>query len=57
MMDGCLVYTTAEIVIGEATDLTFSREEDSITHFKELKIVSKEPADINREHINKPLPK
>ncbi len=38
MMDGCIVYTTAEIVIGEAPDLIFTREQDSITTLKELKI-------------------
>lgn len=38
---GCLVYTTAEIVIGEATYLQFSREVDVQTGAKELVIGSK----------------
>ncbi|HEY0430771.1 MAG TPA: PPC domain-containing DNA-binding protein, partial [Pyrinomonadaceae bacterium] len=28
LVDGCLIYTTAEIVIGEAQGLTFSREQN-----------------------------
>jgi predicted DNA-binding protein with PD1-like motif len=40
-MDGSLIFTTAEIVIGEATDLVFKRETDSITTYKELKIYPK----------------
>ncbi len=36
LMDENLIYTTAEIVIGEATDLAFSRETDSLTTYKEL---------------------
>ena len=41
LMDGNLVYTTAEIVIGEATDLVFKRETDSVTTYKELTIYSR----------------
>ncbi|MEP7321908.1 MAG: PPC domain-containing DNA-binding protein [Saprospiraceae bacterium] len=36
LLDDNLIYTTAEIVIGEAMDLKFTREEDSLTTFKEL---------------------
>ena len=36
LMDDNLVYTTAEIVIGEVLDLKFSRKVDSITTYKEL---------------------
>jgi uncharacterized protein len=36
LMDDNLVYTTAEIVIGEVLDLKFSRQLDSITTYKEL---------------------
>jgi predicted DNA-binding protein with PD1-like motif len=35
---GCPVYTTAEIVIGEAVDLEFTRAQDAQTGYKELKI-------------------
>lgn len=38
LMEGNLIYTTAEIVIGEAEHLTFTRETDPQTTFKELKI-------------------
>ncbi len=36
--NGCLVYTTAEIVIGESEELTFLRTIDSQTGFLELDI-------------------
>jgi uncharacterized protein len=36
LMDDNLIYTTAEIVIGEAKDLAFYRETDSLTTYKEL---------------------
>lgn len=35
---GCVVYTTAEIIIGESEELTFSRAIDPKTGFKELVI-------------------
>lgn len=41
LMDGSLISTTAEIIIGEASDLIFKREFDSVTTFKELKIYTK----------------
>jgi predicted DNA-binding protein with PD1-like motif len=40
LLDGSLVYTTAEIVIGEAEELRFRRTIDSTTGFKELRIES-----------------
>ena len=40
LLEGCIVYTTAEIVMEETTDLIFTRESDSTTHFKELQIKS-----------------
>ncbi len=36
-----LVYTTAEIVLGEATDLVFKREKDGSTPWEELHIKHK----------------
>ncbi len=36
--EGCVVRTTAEIVIGEADELTFTRNFDEKTEFKELEI-------------------
>jgi len=38
LVAGCPVYTTAEIVIGEAQDLLFTREPDELSGYKELKI-------------------
>lgn len=37
--DGCIIYTTAEIVIGESEEFTFVRDIDEQTGFKELKII------------------
>ncbi|HNE29182.1 MAG TPA: DNA-binding protein [Saprospiraceae bacterium] len=38
LLEGCEVYTTAEIVIGEGRGLRFRRETDPETTYKELKI-------------------
>ena len=38
LVEGCLIYTTAEIVIGEARGLIFSREQDAETGHQELRI-------------------
>lgn len=38
LVEGCPIYTTAEIVIGEAEDLQFSRPLDAQTGFNELQI-------------------
>jgi predicted DNA-binding protein with PD1-like motif len=38
LLDGNLVYTTAEITLLEATDLEFRREPDSLTGYRELRI-------------------
>ncbi|MEQ1634373.1 MAG: PPC domain-containing DNA-binding protein [Planctomycetota bacterium] len=38
LLDGCLVYTTAEIVLVEATDLVFTRAHDGSTKWQELQI-------------------
>ncbi len=40
-MDHMIVFTTAEIVIGDCTELLFSREMDPRTGFKELVINKK----------------
>jgi len=42
LMDGSIISTTAEIIIGEAPDMIFKRELDSLTTFKELKIYTKD---------------
>jgi predicted DNA-binding protein with PD1-like motif len=36
LVEGCLIYTTAEIVIGDAGGLLFSRVQDKETGYKEL---------------------
>jgi uncharacterized protein len=41
LLDGNLVYTTAEIVIGESKNLIFSRENDGSTKWDELQIKKK----------------
>ena len=38
LMDGCKVYTTAEIVLGESRQLIFTREKDGTTPWEELQI-------------------
>lgn len=42
LLDGNLIYTTAEIVIGEAGSLVFKRETDPATTYKELKVYKRE---------------
>lgn len=41
LMEGCLIYTTAEIVIGEADHLLFSRPFDPETGYPELEVIKK----------------
>lgn len=43
VLDGCLVYTTAEIVIAELVDLEFKREEDKTFGYKELAVYPRTP--------------
>jgi predicted DNA-binding protein with PD1-like motif len=38
LVDGCVIYTTAEIVIGDARGLVFSRIQDEETGYKELRV-------------------
>jgi predicted DNA-binding protein with PD1-like motif len=38
LVEGCKIYTTAEIIIGATGELVFTRETDKETTFKELKI-------------------
>ena len=42
LLEGCKVYTTAEIVISEAADLIFTREKDGSTPWEELQIKKKD---------------
>jgi predicted DNA-binding protein with PD1-like motif len=41
LLEGCIVYTTAEIVIGESRELHFTREKDGSTAWNELQISKK----------------
>jgi uncharacterized protein len=41
MMPGCLIYTTAEIIIGSLPHLSFRREPDALTGYQELTISPK----------------
>jgi predicted DNA-binding protein with PD1-like motif len=38
LLDGCIVHTTAELVLGELTDLAFRRAPDPRTGYRELDI-------------------
>jgi predicted DNA-binding protein with PD1-like motif len=38
LLDDNIVYTTAEIVLGESKDLVFAREKDGTTEWEELQI-------------------
>lgn len=39
--NGCLIYTTAEIVIGTSEEFTFMRTLDDKTGYKELQVIPK----------------
>ncbi|MBD0267145.1 MAG: DNA-binding protein [Cyanobacteria bacterium Co-bin8] len=38
IMEGCLIYTTAEIVVGEVSQTAFRRQVDACTGYRELVI-------------------
>ena len=38
LLEGCTIYTTAEIVIAKSNEMHFTREEDGTTPWKELQI-------------------
>ncbi|MBV8887851.1 MAG: DNA-binding protein [Chroococcidiopsidaceae cyanobacterium CP_BM_RX_35] len=40
LSDGCIIYTTAEIVIGTSEEFTFVRTLDQQTGYKELEIIT-----------------
>ncbi len=41
LLEGCIIYTTAEIVIGTSEEFTFLRTMDEKTGYKELEIQAK----------------
>ncbi len=42
MLDGCLINSTAEVVVDEAKHLFFSREKDADTGYTELVVNSRQ---------------
>jgi predicted DNA-binding protein with PD1-like motif len=42
LKEGCIVRTTAEVVITIMDELIFSREADSLTGFRELRVTNKD---------------
>jgi len=42
VLDGCIVHTTAELVLGELTDLAFRRAADAATGYRELAVDRRE---------------
>ncbi len=38
LLEGCIIFTTTEIVIGESKELIFTREKDGTTEWKELQV-------------------
>ena len=44
VLEGCIIYKTAEIVIGINEEFSFTRELDKETGFRELKIIPNENA-------------
>jgi predicted DNA-binding protein with PD1-like motif len=42
LLDGCTIYTTAEVIIGESKTLVFTREKDGTTPWEELQVKPKE---------------
>lgn len=41
LMEGCKIYTTAELVVAVMTDITYSREVDPVFGYKELAVRKK----------------
>ncbi len=42
LLEGCTVYTTAEIVIGSLPDMVYRREPESASGYNELKVYRKQ---------------
>ena len=42
LLEGCKIYTTAEIIIGESKTMIFKREKDGTTPWDELQIEKKD---------------
>ena len=48
LLDGCIIYTTAEIIIGTSDDFIFLRTVDEKTGYKELEIQYKQQTTNNK---------
>jgi predicted DNA-binding protein with PD1-like motif len=53
LLDGNLIYTTAEIVIGELPELDFRRETDATYGYKELSVYPAEPRPVKSNSKSK----
>lgn len=42
LLEGCKIYTTAEIVLGQSNRILFTREKDGTTEWEELQVKEKE---------------
>lgn len=49
--NGCIIYTTAEIVIGTSVEHTFLRTVDTETGYKELEIISSRRNHLERDRL------
>lgn len=38
LLEGCIIYTTGDIIIGESKELIFTREKNGTTEWKELQV-------------------
>jgi uncharacterized protein len=52
LLNGCLIFTTAELIIGVLPYLKFTRELDEATGYRELSIESKPSAPIESEMLH-----
>ncbi|MET0649015.1 MAG: PPC domain-containing DNA-binding protein [Pyrinomonadaceae bacterium] len=48
LVEGCTVYTTVELVIGEIEGVRFTREQDAESGYKELRVTRRAPRRVRR---------
>ena len=48
LLEGCLIHTTAELVLGELTDVAFRRPVDAETGYRELTVSAANPSAAER---------
>lgn len=49
LVDGCIIYTTAEVVIGVSEEYSFMRTVDRQTGYKELEVIERKVNPLNYE--------